>query len=87
MPWLFDREVAAYAGDCIEQLPQPYDRVGGPLHQIGLAAMGLSILDAVEVEPLVAVCRELGRYEFLVVYAPLRIPGGTGSAVNPLCLF
>jgi kynurenine formamidase len=87
VPWLHAREVAAYGGDCIEQLPQPYQQVKAPLHQIGLAAMGLSLLDVVEMEQLATVCRELGRYEFLIVYAPLRIPGGTGSAVNPLCVF
>lgn len=87
MPWLHEREVAVYAGDCIERIPPTYKSLPGPLHQIGLAAMGLSLLDNVELEELTATCRDLGRYEFLLVYAPLRIPGGTGSPVNPLCIF
>ena len=28
-----------------------------------------------------------GRWEFLLVVAPLRIPGGTGSPVNPIAVF
>ena len=76
-----------YSGDCIDRLPQPYPRLTSPLHQIGLAAMGLAILDSPDVESLGAVCRELDRFDFLVMCAPLRIPGGTGSAVNPLCVF
>jgi kynurenine formamidase len=87
MPWLHDREVAVYAGDCIERIPPVYESLPGPLHQIGLVAMGLSLLDNIELEELTGTCRELGRSEFLVAYAPLRIPGGTGSPVNPLCIF
>ena len=87
LPWLHDREVAVYSGDCIERIPLPYTSLTGPLHQIGLASMGLALLYNVELEELTATCRELERYEFLVVYAPLRIPGGTGSPVNPVCIF
>jgi kynurenine formamidase len=87
LPWLHEREVAVYSGDCIEMLPQPYERLASPLHQIGLVAMGLSILDVPELEELAETCRSLSRYEFMVTYAPLRVLGGTGSAVNPICLF
>ena len=30
---------------------------------------------------------EEGRYEFMVVGLPLRLPGGTGSPWNPLAIF
>jgi len=56
-------------------------------HQLALAAMGLVLLDHARVEPLAETCRELGRYEFLFVAAPLALPGGTGSPVNPLAIF
>ncbi|MFN2627775.1 MAG: cyclase family protein, partial [Gaiellaceae bacterium] len=57
-----------------------------PLHQIGIPAMGLVLLDYCSVEELAARCREVGRYEFLFVAAPLSLPGGTGSPVNPLAV-
>lgn len=57
------------------------------LHQIGIPAMGLVLLDYCRVEELAAACRELDRYEFLFVAAPLALPGGTGSPVNPLAAF
>jgi hypothetical protein len=57
-----------------------------PLHQVGLVAMGLCILDNPDVEALASACREEGRSEFALIVAPLRIAGGTGSAVNPLAL-
>lgn len=87
IPWLFEREIALYSGDCVEQLPSPYPRVVLPLHMVGLTAMGLTILDHPDIEPLANACQRLGRFEFAVACAPLRIEGGTGSAVNPFCLF
>jgi len=87
VPWLHEREVAVYSGDCIERMPSGYGRVPMPLHQVGMVAMGLAILDCADCERLAEICRSLGRYEFCVVVAPLRIPGGSASAVNPIALF
>lgn len=58
-----------------------------PLHQIGIAAMGLVLLDFCRVDELARTCRELGRHEFLFVAAALPVRGGTGSPVNPLAIF
>ena len=85
--WLHKREVAVFSGDCIEKLPSGYKRVPMPLHQIGLVAMGLMILDSANVDLLASVCAEEARFEFMFVAAPLRIPGGSGSPVNPLAVF
>jgi kynurenine formamidase len=87
LPWLHEREVAVYSGDCIEQIPFPSEAVPLPLHQIGLVAMGLVLLDSPRLTELVQTCVELGTAAFLLTAAPLRIPGATGSPVNPLCLF
>lgn len=87
LPWLHDRQVAVYSGDCVEQIPFPSAAVPLPLHQIGLVAMGLVLLDCPRIADLAAACAELGTAEFLLSVAPLRIPGGTGSPVNPICLF
>ena len=56
------------------------------VHCIAIPYMGLALLDNAQLEPLAAVCAELGRWEFLLVVAPLVIPGGTGSPVNPIAL-
>jgi hypothetical protein len=87
VPWLHEREVAVYSGDCIERMPSGYERVPMPLHQVGMVAMGLAILDCADCERLAEACRARGRYTFCVVVAPLRVPGGSASAVNPLALF
>ena len=49
--------------------------------------MGLILLDIPALEPLVELCDELGRSDFLLTLAPLRIKGGTGSPVNPIAIF
>lgn len=87
LPWLHEREIAVYAGDCVEYRPQPYPRVPLPLHMVGMVAMGLVQFDALDLEELARVAIEEDRNEFLFLCAPLRIPGGTGSAVNPLAVF
>jgi kynurenine formamidase len=87
LPWLKRRDVAIYSSDCVEQRPSGYDRVPMPLHQVGVTAMGMWILDCPDLERLKAACQQHGRSTFALVVAPLRIPGGTGSAVNPLAIF
>jgi hypothetical protein len=85
--WMFEREVALFSGDCTERMPVPYERVTLPLHHIAAAAIGLNLVDHAALEELGDVCEEEGRWEFLYMVAPLRIPRSTGSAVNPLCVF
>ncbi len=85
--WLHQRQVAVFTGDCFERIPQPYRRVPLPLHQVGLVAMGLVMLDNPTLAELVRVCDSLRRAEFLLTAAPLRIPNGTGSPVNPIAAF
>lgn len=87
LPWFHEREIAVYTGDCIERAPSGYPRVPFPLHQVGLSAMGLSLMDSSDCERLAEACAAYGRCAFLVVIAPLRVPGGSASPVNPLAVF
>lgn len=88
--WLHERQVAVLGGDGVHD-PIPSNRVhrdwAMPLHMLGLAAMGLHLLDNLDLEPLAAACAELGRWEFQLTLAPLRIEGGTGSPLNPIAVF
>jgi hypothetical protein len=56
------------------------------VHCVAIPYMGLPLLDNAQLEPLAAACAELGRWEFQLVVAPLVIPGGTGSPVNPIAV-
>jgi kynurenine formamidase len=85
--WMHKRQVSVYGGDCIEKLPYPSDRFTSALHIIALVAMGLPILDWPALTELTQTCNQLQRWDFLLTTAPLRLPGGTSSPLNPLCAF
>jgi kynurenine formamidase len=86
--FLHEREIAVYSGDCVDAFPNPYGaRYVIYFHAIALASMGLILLDIPALEPLVGLCHELDRTEFLVTMAPLRLKGGTGCPVNPTAIF
>ena len=54
---------------------------------LALNAMGILLLDYLSLDGLLSACQSSARWEFLSVTAPLRVPGGTGSPVNPLAIF
>jgi kynurenine formamidase len=57
----------------------------GAMHGV-LWAFGVPLVDNCDLGRLVARCRTEGRYEFLLMLAPLVLAGGTGSPVNPLAV-
>jgi kynurenine formamidase len=56
-------------------------------HRIVLSSMGVYLLDGVVLDQLAETAARLSRWEFMLVVAPLRVPGSTGSPVNPLAMF
>ncbi len=88
IPWLHSRQVAVCGSDVPNDVhPSGYSLLSSPMHQIGIVAMGLWLLDNANLEELAAACEEYQRWEFLFVIAPLRVQGGTGSPVNPIAVF
>jgi kynurenine formamidase len=88
LPWLHEREVAALGGDGISDatpglgVPDwPF-----PVHQIGITAIGLHLIDNMALGALGGACAERERWAMLFVLAPLRIEGGTGCPVNPVAV-
>ena len=57
-----------------------------PVHQIGITAMGLHLIDNVALARLGERCSALRRWEFLFTMGPLRITRGTGCPVNPVAV-
>ena len=85
---LHERKVAAFLPDGDgETVPSNVDGVAHPIHALQITAMGMACADNLQLEDLVEVCESERRWEFLVVAAPLRIPRGTGSLMNPLAIF
>ena len=88
LPWLRERDVAVLGADTgNDVMPAQYPAIGLPIHGVGMGAMGLWILDNPDYEELSTTCERLGRWEFQVVIAPLKLANATGSPVNPLAMF
>ncbi|MFN8619894.1 MAG: cyclase family protein [Chloroflexota bacterium] len=87
LPWMRDRGVAMYGGDITDRGPSGYPQLPVPIHQVGMVAMGLCLLDNVELEALADHCAATNTYEFLLVVAPVRAPMATGVPVNPIAIF
>lgn len=85
--WLRERDVALFGGDCVDVLPGADPHLPLPLHQLGIGAMGLTLLDWPHLDGVLDLCARLGRCTFLLTVAPLPILGGTGSPVNPIATF
>lgn len=89
LEWIHQRGPSIVGSDGIsDRMPMvDSERWPFPVHQIGITAMGLHLVDSMRLDELAATCGRLGRWSFLVVIAVLRIPGGTGCPVNPIALF
>ena len=87
LPLLAERQVAALGSDGnSDTAPSLVDGVGFPVHVLAINALGLMLLDYLQLEGLASACEEAGRWSFLCVIAPLRLPTGTGSPVNPIAV-
>ncbi len=85
---LHERRVAVFLPDGDgEVVPGPMKEIQYPIHPLQVAAMGMTVADSLQFEELAQVCEEEGRWEFMVVVAPLRLPKATGSPFNPIAVF
>jgi kynurenine formamidase len=86
--WMHERRVAAFLPDGDgETVPSNVEGVLYPIHALQVAAMGMLAADSLQLEDLARACEDEGRFEFMVVGLPLRLPGGTGSPWNPIAIF
>ena len=85
---LHERKVAAFFPDGDgETVPSNVQGVAYPIHALQIAAMGMVCADSLQLEDVSSICAEEHRWEFMVLAAPLRLPGGTGSFFNPIAIF
>jgi len=88
LPWMHARGVAVLGSDAdTDARPSHAPDVHTPAHALALAAMGMPLLDNMNLDRVGEICAEESRWEFLFMTAPLRLPGGTGSPINPLAIF
>ena len=86
IPFLKERDIALIGSDVIQEggnIPG----VGTPIHAFVLVALGLNILDNLDLNAVGDTAARLKRWEFMLVVAPLRIQNGSGSAANVVAMF
>jgi kynurenine formamidase len=88
LPWLHARGVATLGCDGVSDVvPSRIEGVGLPIHTVAIVAIGLHLIDNLELEPLAKACAEEKSWEFLLTLAPLVLFRGTASPVNPIAVF
>jgi hypothetical protein len=80
-PWMKARGVAVTSGVRAVADDNHAD------HRLVLVALGTYLLDGVDLNQLSETAARLNRWTFMLVVAPLRAPGSSGSLVNPLAMF
>ena len=80
--------MAMIGGDGASDLsPSGIEGVAYPLHRLAIAGLGVHMFDNCDLEALSEAAAGYDRWEFLLTVAPLPVPGGTGSPVNPIATF
>src|SRR5580765_187275 len=80
-PWMKARGVAVTSGVRAVADDNHAD------HRLVLVSLGTYLLDGVDLKDPADAAARLNRYTFMLVVAPLRAPGSSGSLVNPLAMF
>jgi len=83
MPWFKEKDVALLGSDlAMDVMPSRVEGIRMPVHLVTIAAMGVPILDACDLEPISQAAAKRNRWDFLLTMAPLAVDGGTGSPIN-----
>ena len=68
-------------------LPSGVEGVAMPIHTVAIVALGVHLMDNLDLDALAEACAAEGRWEFLFTVAPLVLRRGTASPVNPIAVF
>jgi hypothetical protein len=80
--WVWDHQIAAIASDNVALEALPVDASVGFQHRRLIALQGMPIGEVWDLDELAQACTEDRIYEFMLVSAPLNLPGGVGSPPN-----
>ncbi len=88
IPWLKARDIAILGWESPGYTPRPEgDLPTLALHDFALTMLGVHLIDRADLRALSEAAAAEGRWEFMLMIAPLPIPNGTGSPVNPIAVF
>jgi kynurenine formamidase len=86
--WLRERDVAVLGSDVASDVfPSGVEGESHPVHLLVLYALGMPILDNLDLDAVSEAAAARSRWEFLLTAAPIRITEGTGSPLNPIATF
>ncbi len=85
IPWLRKRDIAILGSDHPQYVAPALLR--GAVHDFALLYLGIHLFDNCDLEALADAAAARKRWDFLLTAAPLAIPGGTGSPINPIATF
>jgi kynurenine formamidase len=86
IPFFKERDIALLGSDAAQEggtIPGLFI----PIHTFTLVALGMNLLDNLELDALAETAGRLNRYEFMLVVEPLKVQNGAGSPVNPVAVF
>lgn len=87
-PWLKARGVAFLGSDDAQDVtPSLVEGINLPMHTLAITALGIDILDNMDLEAVAETAARLRRWEFMLTVAPVPVQGGTGFPVNPIATF
>ncbi|WP_115726907.1 cyclase family protein [Actinomyces culturomici] len=87
MPLLAERGIVLLGGDGDSDVrPSPTPGIGSPIHILAITAMGVPLLDNLDLEDISRACAAENKYRFMLTIAPLSVPRGTGSPINPIAV-
>jgi kynurenine formamidase len=94
IPWLKQKDVAVIGSEsALSVVPNPPStKITGtddalPVHNFAIVALGVTVVDDMDFDRLSAACAARNRWSFLATMAPMALPNGTGSLINPTALF
>jgi kynurenine formamidase len=88
MPWLKQRDVALLGNDGVQDVqPSGIEGAPRPIHQLAIVALGLPLIDVMDLEAVAQESAKRHRWEFMVTLAAVPVPGGTGFPINPIAVF
>ena len=86
--WLHERGVAVFGDEGgTDTMPTAVEGINSPMHVLALVAMGMPLIENLDLEELAAEATAQDRWTFMFVLAPLHVRGATGSPANPLAIF
>ena len=86
LPFFKDRDVAVIGSDWTHDVGTVVG-VQYPVHRFTIVALGMTLLDNVDLEALAERAAAMNRWDFLLTVAPANALNGTGAPVNPIAVF